>query len=101
MLTNDDLTKIKFLVTSGNSQVLKEIDEVKEKIENVESQIKLIPSKEEFFGAMSELMGEVKSSREEQTVISGRLSESQDRLDRHETRLSSLEKKATFSPPPT
>lgn len=101
MLTNDDLTKIKLIVTSGNSQVLKEIDEVKEKIENVESQIKLIPSKEEFFGAMSELMGEVKSSKEEQTVISGQLSESQDRLDQHETRLSSLEKKDTFSPPPT
>jgi len=28
----------------------------------VESQIKLIPSKEEFFGAMSELMGKIKSS---------------------------------------
>jgi len=39
MLTNDDLAKIKLLVTGGNSPVLKEIDEVKEKIENVESQI--------------------------------------------------------------
>lgn len=71
MLTNEDLTKIKLIVTSGNSQVIKEIDEVKEKIENVESKIKFIPSKEEFSSAMSELMGEVKSTREEQTVISG------------------------------
>ena len=70
MLTNEDLTKIKLIVTSGNSQVLKEIDEVKEKIENVESKIRFIPSKEEFSSAMSELIGEVKSTREEQTVIS-------------------------------
>jgi len=91
MLTNDDLAKIKLLVTGGNSPVLKEIDEVKEKIENVESQIKLIPSKEEFFGAMSELMGEVKASREEQTFMSHRQIEHSDKLENHEKRLTSLE----------
>lgn len=101
MLTNDDLTKIKLIVTSGNSQVLEEIDEVKEKIDKVESQIKLIPSKDEFLSSMSELMGEVKTSREEQTVISERLSDLQDDHDKHETRLTNLEKKITFSSPPT
>lgn len=48
MLTNDDLTKIKLIVTSGNSQVLKEIDEAKVKIENVKAESSLFPQKKNF-----------------------------------------------------
>jgi len=80
MLTKDDLNKIQLLIVAGSSQVLKEIDEVKDQIREVKDSINLIPTKEEHFNSMDELMGEVKKVREEQEVIDEGLSQHNDRL---------------------
>jgi len=50
----------------------KDYDEIEKLVrEIVREEIKLLPTKEEFFSKMDELMKEVKDNREEQTVLSG------------------------------
>ncbi len=43
--------------------------------------IKFLPTKDEFYEAMDGIMGELKAIREEQAVLSGRVSDHDDRLD--------------------
>ncbi|PIQ70032.1 hypothetical protein COS55_03875 [Candidatus Shapirobacteria bacterium CG03_land_8_20_14_0_80_40_19] len=87
MLTKDDLNKIQLLIVAGSSQVLKEIDEVKDQIREVKDSINLIPTKEEHFNSMDELMGEVKKVREEQEVIGDTLFQHNNRLEKLETKI--------------
>lgn len=63
---------------------------VREEIKSeIESQTRLLPTKDEFFSAMSELMGEVKALREEHTIVQGY----KDQLEDHESRLETIETK--------
>jgi len=62
----------------------------------VKEEIKHLPSKDDFFGKMDEVMGELKTIREEITLLGGRQSESSDQLENHEDRILKLEKN---SPP--
>lgn len=56
MLTKTDLTQIKLLLVSNNSQLHKEFEEIKESIiEEVKDQIKHLPTKEEYFGSMERI----------------------------------------------
>ena len=87
MLTKDDLNKIQLLIVAGSSQGLKEIDEVKDQIREVKDSINLIPTKEEHFNSMDELMGEVKKVREEQEVIGDTLFQHNNRLEKLETKI--------------
>lgn len=57
----------------------KDLEEVK-KI--VKEEVKYLPSKEDFATRMDEMMGELKAIREEQTLISGQLSEHSDRFEK-------------------
>ena len=52
-----------------------------------------LPTKDEFTAAMSELMGEVKSMREEFTVVEGH----KDQLEDHEERLETIETKLNIA----
>ena len=80
-LDNDDLKAIKDLMEVT-------IDEA---IENkglvTKDHLGNLPTKDEFYGKMDELMGELKAIREEQAVQSHQLSDHGDRIDRIESRL--------------
>lgn len=87
MLTKNDLSQIKLLITVGSSQIFNEIEKIKEEIQGVKEQVNLLPTKEDYFSSIDELMGEVKKSREEQTTISGQLSNHSDRLEKLEEKV--------------
>lgn len=71
----------------------KDIDEIEKTLdEKLDEKLKLLPSKDEFYEKMDDVMGELKAIREEQTAGSGILSEHSDVLENHETRLKNLEK---------
>ncbi len=61
-LTKKDLTNIKSLVETT-------LDENRKFV--TKDDIKHLPNKEEFYGKMDEVMGELKVIREEQTILSG------------------------------
>lgn len=64
----------------------KDFDQIEELTRGiVKEEIKNLPTKEEFFSKMDEVMGELETVREEQTVLSGQVSN-------HENRLKSFEK---------
>lgn len=64
----------------------KDFDQVEELTrEIVREEIKSLPTKDEFFSKMDEVMGELKTIREEQTIFSHTSSN-------HENRLQNLEK---------
>ena len=64
----------------------KDFDQIEEVTRGVvKEEIKNLPTKDEFFSKMDEVVGELKTTREEQTTLSHRVSN-------HEGRLKSLEK---------
>ena len=92
MLTQNDLTQIKLLLVSNNSQLHKEFEGIKEGIiEEIKNQIKYLPTKEEYFNSMDKLMKEVTASREAQEIICNKFSDHTDKLEDHEDRIGSLE----------
>ncbi len=71
----------------------KDFDQVEEIIkEKLDEKIKLLPSKDEFFQKMDEVMGELKTIREEQIIIGHQTTE-------NEERITTLEKGQTLNPP--
>lgn len=62
----------------------KDLDDI-EKI--VEEKIKHLPTKDDFYTKMDEVMGELKAIREEQAVISGY----KDQIENHQTRIGKIE----------
>lgn len=59
----------------------KDLDQVEEIVDRkLDDKIKLLPTKDEFFGKMDEVMGELKTIREEHEVQSGKLSDHEDRI---------------------
>lgn len=73
MITKTDFDKFEELI----KQVVDE--ELDKKIPNY---IKYLPTKDEFFGKMDELMGEVKAMRESQEIHTGSHAEINDQLDK-------------------
>jgi len=57
----------------------------------IREEIKYLPTKDEFYGKMDEVMVELKTIREEQTAISDKHSEHTDTLENHEERIVKLE----------
>ena len=77
-LDSDDLKAIKDLIEAT-------VEDVIEKNELVtKSDISHIPTKDEFYGKMDEVMGELKTIREEQTLLSHRVSDHEDRIEKIE-----------------
>jgi hypothetical protein len=78
-LDNDDLKAIKDLIEVT-------VEEVIEKKELVsKDDISHLPTKDEFYGTMDKVMGELKAIREEVAVLGHQVSEHTDRLDRIES----------------
>ena len=46
-----------------------------------------LPTKDEFYEKMDEVMGELKAGREKQAVLSHRVSDHEDRIERIESRM--------------
>ena len=74
MLTQKDLGEIEHLID-------RKFDE----------KIKYLPTKDDFFTKMDEVMGELKAIREEQTLITGKISQRSEVLENHEARITKLE----------
>lgn len=71
----------------------KDLDEIEELIDNkLDEKIKFLPTRDEFYTKMDELMVEIKAIREEQETHSGQHSEINDRFEKLEkhTGISSL-----------
>lgn len=86
MLTRKDEQKIEEIV----ERVLDE--KLEEKLEEkFEEKLKFLPTKDEFYEKMDEVIGEIKAMREELTMQSGRISEHSDQLETHEVRIDALE----------
>ena len=64
---------------------------VKEETDPIKDAVKLLPTKDLFLSQMAELMKEIKASREEQTVISGKQTEQFSQLEDHDKRIRKLE----------
>jgi hypothetical protein len=81
VLDGNDLKAIKDLLAVT-------VEEVIEKKQLVtESDISHLPTKDDFYGKMDEVMGELKAIREEQAVQSQHLSDHEDRIQKIESRL--------------
>lgn len=63
---------------------VKDLDEIRELIKDA---TKHLPSKDDFYKKMDELMKELKAMREEVTVITGY----KDQIEDHETRIDKVE----------
>ena len=80
-LDHSDLKAIKNLIEVT-------VDEVIEKREVVtKSDLSHLPTKDDFYEKMDEVMGELKTIREEQTLISHQVSDHEDRIQKIETNL--------------
>lgn len=70
----------------------KDLGEIRKIVEEIVTEkTKFLPTKDEFFTAMDKLMGELQTSRDEQTILNGRTSEHADILEDHEERITKLE----------
>lgn len=65
-----------------------DLDEIGKIVEEkIEDKISGLPTRDEFFGKMDEMMGELKTIREEQTMISHRVPNHEDRFQVIEDKL--------------
>lgn len=83
-LTNSDFKGIKEVVNEAieeNETLVRKDD------------IKHLPTKDEFYNKMDEVMGELTTVREEHSMISSRV------YDNHEPRIEKVEKKLGITPP--
>jgi predicted nuclease with TOPRIM domain len=65
-----------------NQQDLDQIEKIID--EKLDEKLKLLPAKDELFERLDEIVGELKSVREEQAAMAGRLSNHEDRLEQLE-----------------
>ena len=77
-LENDDLKAIKGLIEITFDEKLDE---------NLDEKLSHLPTKDEFYTKMDEVMGELKAIREEQPLQSHKLSEHSDRIGKIESHL--------------
>lgn len=67
-----------------------DFDEIEKLVRDiVKEEIKFLPTRDEFFTKMAELMGEVKAMRESQEIHAGTHTEINDRLEKLEKALQS------------
>ena len=80
-LEADDLKAIRNLIEVT-------VDEVIERKELVtKGDLSFLPTKDDFYNKMDEVMGELKTSREEQIMLSHQVSGHEDRIEKIETHL--------------
>ena len=72
---------------------VRDLNEIEELVKTtVKEEIRHLPTKDEFFGKMDEVMGELKAMREEHSILSRRVYED------HEPRIEKIEKKLGIQP---
>jgi len=81
------------MLTQNDVKVIEEIVE-----EKITAKTKLLPTKEEFFSKMDEVMGELKTSREALDLHAGQHADIHDQLENHGVRIGKLEKNARIPP---
>jgi len=81
------------MLTQNDVKVIEEIVE-----EKISAKTKLLPTKEEFFSNMDEVMGELKNTRESLDLHTGQHADIHDQIDTHETRIETLEKHLHIAP---
>lgn len=70
----------------------KDLNEIEKIIaENLENRLKNIPTKDEFFGSMDKLRGELQAIRNNNQILNERTSHHSDLLENHEKRISKIE----------
>ena len=75
----------------------KDFDEIEKLVKDIiKEEIKFLPTKNEFYKMLDELMGEIKAVREEQELHSGQHSKIYEQMEHHDKRLLKLE-----NPPPS
>ncbi|MFC1710358.1 hypothetical protein ACFL0F_01705 [Patescibacteria group bacterium] len=68
---------------------IKDLDEIEKIVDNkIEENTKNLPTKDEFFTKMDEVMGELKSIRESTSILTNRVSEHEDRISKIEKKIS-------------
>ena len=91
-----ELKKLEKKLTGKIDQIDKSLlsfkGEVDDKFQKVEDRI--TQSEGRVMGVLSDAMGELKTIRESQEIITGRVYENVDKLENHETRITSLEQVA-------
>lgn len=85
MLTKKDLSLIESIIEEKLEEKLNE-------------KLKFLPTKDEFYEKMDEVMGKLKAIREEHEVLGGKSSEHSDQLEDHEKRILKLEKSPVLQP---
>jgi len=72
---------------------IKDLDEIEKIVdERIEKQVSNLPTKDEFFGKMDELMGELRDMREEHSMLSERV------YNNIEPRVTKIEKNLHIQP---
>ena len=67
----------------------KDLDDIEQIVdERIEEKVKNLPTKDEFYNKMDEVIGELKTIREESLVLSHQVSNHEDRITRIEDKLS-------------
>ena len=91
-LTKNDLQKIKFIIKKGLKGFSTKSD-LKRFI--TKDDLKYLPTKDDFYQKMDEVMGELQTIREEQTMLSG----IQIKVNDHEDRIEVIEDKLNLTAP--
>ncbi|MBI3385046.1 hypothetical protein HY030_02535 [Candidatus Gottesmanbacteria bacterium] len=78
---------------------IKDLDEIEKLIDKkLDTKLAFLPSKDEFYKMMDELMGEIRTVREEMAMMNNRSKDFFDRLENHEGRIKDLEKQTGLIP---
>jgi predicted nuclease with TOPRIM domain len=81
------------MLTQNDVKVIEEIVE-----EKISAKTKLLPTKEEFFSKMDEVMGELKNTRESLDLHAGQHADIHDEFEANDDRIKRLEKHLHIAP---
>lgn len=84
-----------FIIDNDSMLTIKDLEEIEQLIYD---KTKFLPTKDEFYKMMDELMGEIKTVREEMAMMNNRSKDFFDRLGNHEIRIRDLEKQTGLIP---
>jgi hypothetical protein len=78
-LDSDDLKAIEQIIEAKMDKMIENRQLV------TKEDLSHLPTKDDFYGKMDEVMGELKTSREEQAVLTHQVSDHEDRIERIES----------------
>ncbi len=78
-ITQKDIAQLKFIFSTKD-----DFEELSEKFGELAKKIDLLPTKDDFFTKMDEVVGELETMRQEGTVGSHQISDHEDRIEKLE-----------------